>query len=112
MTATTAPKTSAVLNTREIEETVVALRKLALQYDTKLKYALDEEDEEQTHLVRGAIKFNLALLKKLGDTKPLAFKTYKVRQTATPKVEVSTEKPKPKRKYTKSGQYAKKTATK
>jgi hypothetical protein len=99
MTANTTA-TLPTLTEAEKALTIVAVRKLALQFDTKLKYALEDEDEEQADLEKSSIKQALDLLKKLGDDKPVAFKTFKSRaKLAGTRVVVSKAKPATKRPY-------------
>lgn len=93
MTANTATTATALPTLTEAEKalTIVAVRKLALQFDTKLKYAIEEEDEEQADLEKSSIKQALDLLKKLGDEKPVAFKTFKSRAKLAGKRVVATK---------------------
>lgn len=63
------------INATETAFVIEGLRKLALQYDTKTKYALQDEDEEQVEQYQQDIADIRTLLKKLGDTKPLVLKS-------------------------------------
>jgi len=86
MTATTTTE-SVTLAVNEVAILTEAVRKLALQQDTKLKQALsyekdpDEFEYEVSYTsadVRKQLKATLTVLRKtLGDKKPLAFKVYK-----------------------------------
>ena len=77
----------------EVAFFVEALRKLALQRDTKAKYAEDEDEAEGFH---EDISFIRETLAKYGDTKPLVLKSERKPKAKKDAKAKATAKPKAK----------------
>lgn len=74
------------LTDTEVPFVIEALRKLAMQYDTKRKYAVADGDEDATEAYSEDITFVRSTLTKLGDTRPLRLKSERVvKAVAKPK---------------------------
>lgn len=100
-------KNTTTLTDNEVPFVIEGLRKLALQLDTKRKYALDEEsdsfDEEQAEGFTEDIEAVRDLLKKLGDTKALVLKSErKAKAKAKPKAKAVITKAKAEAKVAKA----------
>ena len=66
------------LTESEVPFVIEALRKLAMQYDTKRKYAIADGDEDATEAFSEDITFVRTTLTKLGDARPLRLKSERV----------------------------------